>query len=58
MNKLVKQLIKYELFGDMEQLELFIKQSGSSILAEELAEIVMSGNIDLFGEDLGDGYNG
>jgi hypothetical protein len=47
VNKLHNQLVKFEQFGDIEQLELFISKSGASILAEELGDMVAGGVIDL-----------
>lgn len=47
MNNLLKQLIKYEQFEDLEQLEVFIKMSTPSVIAEELGDIVDSKRIDL-----------
>ena len=46
MNQLLKQLIRYEQFGDLEQLEVFIQSSGASILAEELGDLVVSGMVE------------
>lgn len=47
MNKLLDHLITYELFGDLEQLELFIRESGSSVLTEELGQLIDSDMLSL-----------
>ena len=52
MNQLQIALIEYEESEkDIEALEVFITQSGASCLAEELAELVDSGVIDVYDQE-------
>ena len=49
VNRLLKALIDYEEgLQDIEKLELFIIKSGSTIIAEELADLVDRALVDLY----------